>query len=138
MAKVGNVMKWCIRMLGGVLLAGCGELSSQQAPSAPLVKDLAPYQLVYSDGQFPSEQPLEVRLKTLPAGSTVQGRIEGINMTMGTIPLFLQQDKPGEWSGQFMLGACSEPVMHWQLTLVVTDSKGQSTTLTDRFDVTRR
>tara|TARA_Y100000310_G_scaffold255630_1_gene263144 strand:- start:10538 stop:11017 length:480 start_codon:yes stop_codon:yes gene_type:complete len=43
--------------------------------------------------------------------------IEGLNMYMGKIPVLLDNDGEGEWSGWFMLGSCSEPVMKWQLRL---------------------
>ncbi|AGP78173.1 hypothetical protein [Alteromonas mediterranea] len=43
--------------------------------------------------------------------------IEGINMYMGKIPVLLDNDGQGKWSGWFMLGSCSEPVMKWQLRL---------------------
>ncbi|AFV85680.1 hypothetical protein [Alteromonas mediterranea] len=43
--------------------------------------------------------------------------IEGVNMYMGKIPVLLDNDGQGKWSGWFMLGSCSEPVMKWQLRL---------------------
>jgi hypothetical protein len=43
--------------------------------------------------------------------------IEGVNMYMGKVPVLLEQSVKGEWSGWFMLGSCSEPVMTWQLRL---------------------
>jgi hypothetical protein len=38
-------------------------------------------------------------------------------MYMGKIPVLLEQGPQGKWSGWFMLGSCSEPVMRWQLRL---------------------
>ena len=38
-------------------------------------------------------------------------------MYMGKIPVLLEAQANGKWSGWFMLGSCSEPVMRWQLRL---------------------
>ena len=49
--------------------------------------------------------------------------IEGVNMYMGKVPVLLENDGKGAWSGWFMLGACSEPVMKWQLRLNLKDKE---------------
>ncbi|MBJ2128372.1 hypothetical protein JC525_05435 [Alteromonas sp. IB21] len=49
--------------------------------------------------------------------------IEGVNMYMGKVPVLLENDGKGAWSGWFMLGACSEPVMKWQLRLNIKDKE---------------
>ena len=55
---------------------------------------------------------------SIPQGYVVESAwIEGVNMYMGKIPVLLEQDDSGKWSGWFMLGSCSEPVMRWQLRL---------------------
>jgi len=52
--------------------------------------------------------------------------IEGVNMYMGKIPVLLDNDGQGKWSGWFMLGSCSEPVMKWQLRLNIKDKESPS------------
>lgn len=52
--------------------------------------------------------------------------IEGVNMYMGKIPVLLDNDGEGKWSGWFMLGSCSEPVMKWQLRLNIKDKESPS------------
>ena len=60
---------------------------------------------------------------TVPSGVEIESAwIEGVNMYMGKIPVLLDSDSDTKWSGWFMLGSCSEPVMRWQLRLNV---KGQ-------------
>lgn len=49
--------------------------------------------------------------------------IEGVNMYMGKIPVLLENNGNGEWSGWFMLGSCSEPLMKWQLRLNIKDKE---------------
>ena len=49
--------------------------------------------------------------------------IEGVNMYMGKIPVLLDNNADGVWSGWFMLGGCSEPVMKWQLRLNMKDKE---------------
>ncbi|APD86362.1 hypothetical protein BM527_09830 [Alteromonas sp. Mex14] len=49
--------------------------------------------------------------------------IEGVNMYMGKIPVLLDSNADGVWSGWFMLGGCSEPVMKWQLRLNIKDKE---------------
>ena len=43
--------------------------------------------------------------------------VRGVSMYMGRIPLAWQQLRPGEWQATLLVGACSDPVMHWQLTI---------------------
>ena len=70
------------------------------------------------------EESVTVNL-SVPEGIEIESAwIEGVNMYMGKIPVLLDSDDEGKWSGWFMLGSCSEPVMKWQLRLNVkgTDS----------------
>ncbi len=115
-------------------LLGCGK-NEQHHQGQPIEKKLGDYLLVYSDRNYPAERPLEIILKKAPQTSTVQGKIIGLNMSMGTIPLFFQKNADGNWSGQFMLGACTEPVMQWRLTVDIIDDQGKTITLTDTFEV---
>lgn len=65
------------------------------------------------------EESVTVKL-IIPEGNNIESAwIEGVNMYMGKIPVLLDTDGEGKWSGWFMLGSCSEPVMKWQLRLNV-------------------
>ena len=65
------------------------------------------------------EESVTVKL-IIPEGKNIESAwIEGVNMYMGKIPVLLDSDGEGKWSGWFMLGSCSEPVMKWQLRLNV-------------------
>ena len=64
-----------------------------------------------------AEESVTVKL-LVPEGEEIESAwIEGVNMYMGKIPVLLDNDGQGKWSGWFMLGSCSEPVMKWQLRL---------------------
>ncbi len=49
--------------------------------------------------------------------------IEGVNMYMGKIPVLIDKDEHGSWSGWFMLGSCSEPRMDWRIQLNLENSE---------------
>ncbi len=64
-----------------------------------------------------AEESVTVKL-FVPEGEEIESAwIEGVNMYMGKIPVLLDNDGRGKWSGWFMLGSCREPVMKWQLRL---------------------
>jgi len=50
-----------------------------------------------------------------------QAKLEGINMYMGSIPLFFEYEE-GVWQTNAMVGACAEPIMQWRLTLDFIDT----------------
>ncbi|GGF57690.1 hypothetical protein [Alteromonas lipolytica] len=61
--------------------------------------------------------PLTFRL---PQGEMIDAAyIEGVNMFMGKIPVPLKHNENGEWTGWFMLGACSEPTMQWRMVITL-------------------
>lgn len=47
----------------------------------------------------------------------ISGYLEGKDMFMGKIPLFLTENKLNEFNSQVMLGSCSRPDMVWRLWL---------------------
>lgn len=54
----------------------------------------------------------------------IEGKIEGLNMQMGFIPVNFKHDQiKSVWRGTFMLGACIEPEMTWLLTINLDFSK---------------
>ena len=72
------------------------------------------------------EESVTIKL-IIPEGKNIESAwIEGVNMYMGKIPVLLDTDGEGKWSGWFMLGSCSEPVMKWQLRLNIKDKESPS------------
>lgn len=62
-----------------------------------------------------TEESVTVRF-TLPGPVSVKSVwIEGDNMYMGKIPVLVENESENSWSGWFMLGSCSQPVMHWKM-----------------------
>ncbi|MEC4090032.1 hypothetical protein [Pseudoalteromonas rubra] len=51
--------------------------------------------------------------------------LEGTQMYMGTIPVFFTHQQAELWSAEVMVGACSEPVMEWRLTVELADLTGE-------------
>lgn len=72
------------------------------------------------------EESVTVSLSAPQSKEIESAWIEGVNMYMGKIPVLLDSDGKGKWSGWFMLGSCSEPVMKWQLRLNIKDSDSPS------------
>lgn len=69
---------------------------------------------------FSLNQTVELQIKSISA------RVEGLNMNMGIIPVVWSKSQiPGQYTGIFMLGSCSEPVMRWQLILDVRLTSGK-------------
>lgn len=64
-----------------------------------------------------TEESTTVRFH-LPEKTQIQSVwVEGVNMYMGKIPVLSEQVHPGEWTGWFMLGSCSEPEMRWKMLI---------------------
>jgi len=88
-------------------------------------------QLQLSPGHAPVETPLMLQLN----GSNVinvSGELSGVSMYMGKVPLRFSQHK-GIWQAEFLLGACSDPDMLWQLQLEIQFADGQTRKLTQQF-----
>ena len=71
------------------------------------------------------ETPFDLLL-TLPEGWRVKNaKMTGINMYMGMIPVFFEQNNH-QWHAQTMVGACSTPNMMWQLSITLQRDIGES------------
>ncbi|WP_157605830.1 hypothetical protein [Rheinheimera sp. SA_1] len=82
-------------------------------------------QLSISPGQIPVERLLRLQLRSEQPLQKVSAEMTGVSMYMGRIPLrFTFDAATGLWVSDFMLGACSDPQMIWQLKLQLTDSSG--------------
>lgn len=96
--------------------------------------------LLYSDpelalqltpGNAPVETPLQLQLSAENVAS-ISGELIGISMYMGRIPLkFSQQQEV--WQTEFLLGACSDPNMLWQLELDVQFKNGEKRKVKQQF-----
>ncbi|MCF2909054.1 hypothetical protein L1285_12065 [Pseudoalteromonas sp. DL2-H2.2] len=64
------------------------------------------------------ESPFELYFNTQAPGVKLKAAwLEGVTMYMGKIPVFFEQQGSSLWSAQVMVGACSEPVMEWRMTV---------------------
>jgi hypothetical protein len=81
---------------------------------------------LYQQGQVnvqlsPAGVPVETPLKlTVIAqhATAVSGKISGVSMYMGVIPLRFSKVDDG-FEAEFLLGACSDPDMLWQLDIEI-------------------
>jgi hypothetical protein len=95
-----------------ILLFGCDRPLETQINSA----DFA-YSITWQPDSPRAEQPIVFEL-LLPQQLQPQlSEVRGVSMYMGRIPLAWQQHSPGEWQATLLVGACSDPIMHWQLTI---------------------
>ena len=132
------MLRKCFQLVAGLLLLaglhGCTDQSNAEAVSADRVIVLEDIQLQLSPGDIPVETLLKMQLKSQSPLVQVSGELTGVSMYMGRIPLrFAQDPATGLWQADFMLGACSDPKMIWQLELTLTDLQGQSRQLTTNF-----
>lgn len=81
-----------------------------------------------SPATIPVESPLTLTVKTTPDIQQLSGEVRGISMYMGRIPLHWRKVSDTEgiiWQAEFLLGACTDPQMRWQLTLTMATVSGQ-------------
>ncbi len=78
--------------------------------------------------QVTAESPFIIRLSTPHNIKIEKAILEGVNMYMGSIPLFFKSEQKNTWHAEAMVGACSEPEMTWRLT-VTYRAEGQTHTL---------
>ncbi|MDP5214066.1 hypothetical protein ORJ66_13515 [Pseudoalteromonas tunicata] len=77
----------------------------------------------YSDGisislgseSVEPETPFTIILKAPKNQIVHQAKLEGVDMYMGTIPVFFTEQSTGVWQAQVMVGACSLSLMQWRL-----------------------
>lgn len=76
-----------------------------------------------------SEQPLEI----------ISASLSGVSMYMGLIPLQFQKlntdtvGEPEQWRADFLLGACSDPAMLWQLNVTLLMADGRKLSINEQF-----
>lgn len=97
-------------------------------PAANLLLDVDGLRLSVSPGHVPVETVLTLTLRA-DGLSAVTGELTGVTMYMGTVPLRFSQIAENQWQAEFLLGACSEPDMQWQLMLQLENKHGEKSTL---------
>lgn len=83
----------------------------------------------------PAAAPVETPLKLTviaDGASAVSGNITGVSMYMGRIPLRFSPAAEG-FEADFLLGACADPNMLWQLDIDILDSDGKKHTVKQQF-----
>lgn len=112
-----------------ILAGGECDLSSADCRLPP------PDELLVSSSLRPivPETPFTLTLRGHPSMAPKHAWLEGRSMFMGRIPLSFSRQGDA-WVASTMVGACSEPAMIWQLTIVLED--GQQ--LTAPFRVNRQ
>ncbi len=63
----------------------------------------------------PSEKPLSVTLTSTEPLTNLAVRVEGRDMFMGVIPLFLDETSKNTYQGTLIYGSCSSNYMVWRL-----------------------
>ncbi|RVU37488.1 hypothetical protein EOE67_09870 [Rheinheimera riviphila] len=127
--KESGLLKRCFSIVAMLLfVVGIGGCEGKKEPAAAIADwqiALGDIQLTISPGQIPVETLLRLQLRSEQPLQLVSAEMTGVSMYMGKIPLrFTFDAATGLWSSDFMLGACSDPKMIWQLQLQLTDSSG--------------
>ncbi|WP_166839613.1 hypothetical protein [Rheinheimera pleomorphica] len=87
--------------------------------------------LQLSPASAPVETPLQLQLSAIGLAK-VSAELTGVSMYMGRVPLrFTQQGEV--WQAEFLLGACSDPKMQWQLQLELEFVDGEKRTVKQQF-----
>jgi hypothetical protein len=117
-----------------VSISGCDRTNIQTQPDEQLQMVLGEAQLTISPRHIPVETLLHIQIRTEKPLRSLSAVIVGKSMYMGKIPLrFTFDDKTGTWRSDFMLGACSDPQMLWQLQMLLTDQSGNQQQLETEF-----
>ena len=126
-----------MRLVVFALVCGCSLFGCSKVSNVPESHQIDGVELLYSDARFQVERPIELVLSQVPNGAVVTGHIQGLSMDMGTIPLQFTPTGDGKWQSHFLLGACTEPAMRWQLQLTIEHADGQLQQLVDTFQSSR-
>jgi hypothetical protein len=87
----------------------------------------------------PVETPLSLQISSDQPVEIISADLTGISMYMGRIPLRFQKlITPAtlvqeQWQADFLLGACSDPAMLWQLKLTVLLADGTKLSINEQF-----
>jgi hypothetical protein len=113
-----------------VMLGACEPAVKPVATPLVLMNDSA-LQLKLSPAEAPVETPLQLTVLADNVAA-VTGQISGVSMYMGSIPLQFSQHN-GAWQATFLLGACSNPAMQWQVHLELEYIDGKKLAVKQQF-----
>lgn len=125
-----------------MLLTACGQPPASEAdqtfcqPAArwcDLVdvatgQRLGRWQVVEAALQSEQELHFIVELDHQPAAG-VRGQVAGVNMAMGSMPMFIDASAGNRIEGRLLLPACTSEPMHWNAQLNVETDNGAALTL---------
>jgi hypothetical protein len=112
------------------VVSGC-QPADKDPVSSRLLIDESTVRLQLS----PADAPVETPLKLKVSGEDIveiTGEISGLSMYMGRVPLKFSQHESA-WQAEFLLGACSDPKMLWQVELELTLTDGKKRLLKQQF-----
>ncbi|WDE07381.1 hypothetical protein SG34_011115 [Thalassomonas viridans] len=77
------------------------------------------FHVLFNVDKVITETPFEITVEYRGSGEikNISGYLEGRDMFMGKIPLFLTGEKNNQYLAEVMLGSCAEPTMIWRLWL---------------------
>ena len=73
------------------------------------------------------ETPFTITLKAPLNQKIIKAKLEGVDMYMGTIPVFFTEQPKGIWQAQVMVGACSLSLMQWRLMVELQPAESANT-----------
>ncbi|WP_213994973.1 hypothetical protein [Arsukibacterium sp.] len=130
-----NITSLCLCLL---LLLACQPKQSDD--SVRVLHQQAGLLLSLSPADAPVETPLLVKLVSQQPIVSISAELSGVSMYMGLIPLrFHKLSTPTrggaeQWQAEFLLGACSDPAMLWQLNLTVQLADGRKLLINEQFN----
>ena len=122
---------FCMLFALTLTLLACTPATTDTSSSRVLFADSA-LQIMLSPALARVETPLRL---TLTANNVIaiKGEIVGVSMYMGKVPLIFSH-KHGNWQAGFLLGACSDPKMKWQIVLTVEFADGRKQTVKQELE----
>ena len=104
-----------------VCLVACSEETSLQQQDVLQLHQDEQVSVSLSPAAAPVEEILSLAIKLEQGWQIKHAEVTGISMSMGTIPLLFKtvDGKPGFYSTEMVLGACSQPKMKWQLQVAL-------------------
>lgn len=78
-----------------------------------------------SDRVIHTEQQTRLLLWSDAPLTISNAEVRGLNMYMGRLPVIVHQVDEHTWTAEFMLGACTEPHMVWELQLRINHPSSQ-------------
>ena len=105
-----------LAVLSGAMLMACNPNTSQQTVATKHSSNEKIFHTIDPD-QPRVEAEISVTIQAPDSFQLQQGRIEGVNMTMGYMPVAVVPVAAGRWRATLWLGACTEPSMRWRVSL---------------------